>query len=423
MIKNMIRSSTNLHTFSKEIIKPSYPTPQHLKTYNLSIMDKLLYRNYIPLVLFFPSSAEKVGEKLRQLKHSLSETLTAYYPFAGSMVKSRAYVDCNDDGVEFQESEIKCTLPEYLEKYEEDHNRVNMIFPPGSVWSAFDNNSNPMIVRVNYFDCGGIAVAVCASHRIADSCTLANFLNYWGAVSRQSGEQILPHIVSSPWSNDGFAEPPLVAPDYSLTRKRFVFKNTELAKLKAKVCSSDGQNPTRLEFLTALFYKCCIAVDIAKTGSFQPSLLFLPINMRLKMDPQLPKTTLGNWIYREDVEIKTESELQWSSVLDGIKKSKKNVEGMKELNGIEMLTRFGDFAENNYKFYNCSSLCSMNLYNVNFGWGNPVQIVLADAHYEDSFTLFDIPTGDGIEVLTSFHEQELLKNQIHKELHALASFD
>nr|GFB64762.1 acylsugar acyltransferase 3-like [Tanacetum cinerariifolium] len=133
MISSLVRfgSRRKLHTIvSREIMKPSSPTPSHLKTYNLSMFDQLAPDAYVPLVIFYPNYSNidlNSRLKLLDMKKSLSQTLTQYYPFA---------------------------------------------------------------VQVNQFACGGIAVAVSLSHKIADGSSLCNFFNDWAVMTRlRSWEQ------------------------------------------------------------------------------------------------------------------------------------------------------------------------------------------------------------------------------------------
>ncbi|KAL3497725.1 hypothetical protein ACH5RR_040457 [Cinchona calisaya] len=94
---------------SKDLIKPSSPTPKHLKTYNLSVLDQLSPRFYYPIVLFYPALDSKNSCNIKdissRLKKSLSEALTHYYPFAGQ-ISGKDFIVCNDEGVDFYEARI-----------------------------------------------------------------------------------------------------------------------------------------------------------------------------------------------------------------------------------------------------------------------------------------------------------------------------
>lgn len=42
-----------------------------------------------------------------------------------------------------------------------------------------DKDREITVVQVNFFECGGIVVGVCISHKIVDGATLASFLSAW----------------------------------------------------------------------------------------------------------------------------------------------------------------------------------------------------------------------------------------------------
>ena len=136
MIKLLRYSKRQLHTIvSRDIIKPSSPTPCHLKTYNLSLFDRIMVNAYMPVVAFYPSSSvyQSSLDKTLELKNSLSHTLTQYYPFAGKMKKiSPTYVDCNDEGVEFIEACNDSSLSDFLQHSE--HEDFNKLFPNDLIW-------------------------------------------------------------------------------------------------------------------------------------------------------------------------------------------------------------------------------------------------------------------------------------------------
>jgi hypothetical protein len=76
----------------------------------------------MPFVLFYPheSSANFSNlERHDRFKKSLSEVLTHFYPLAGR-VKEKLYVDCNDEGVHYEEfREERETIGREKRMYEE----------------------------------------------------------------------------------------------------------------------------------------------------------------------------------------------------------------------------------------------------------------------------------------------------------------
>lgn len=74
-----------LHLDSTRTIKPSYPTPAGLKNFKLIFFDQLVATLPAPVGLVYPSSTDHLYQKIsscKQLKKSLSLTLTEMYPLA-----------------------------------------------------------------------------------------------------------------------------------------------------------------------------------------------------------------------------------------------------------------------------------------------------------------------------------------------------
>ncbi|KAI3992376.1 hypothetical protein MKX01_013243, partial [Papaver californicum] len=94
---------------SKESIKPSSPTPNHLKIFNLSFLDQLAPPIYVNILLYYFHNAKKIiNADVRRsvLKKSLAETLTKLYPLAGKIIDDKFIVDCNDEGVDYIETKV-----------------------------------------------------------------------------------------------------------------------------------------------------------------------------------------------------------------------------------------------------------------------------------------------------------------------------
>ncbi|WJX47042.1 shikimate O-hydroxycinnamoyltransferase [Trifolium repens] len=99
---------------SRETIKPSSPTPSHLRIYPLSFLDNIAVRKYIPLLYFYNQTKDNDQNfKISQLRKSLSQLLSKYYPFAGRL-EDKITIECNDHGVSFLVTKIKNQLSEIL---------------------------------------------------------------------------------------------------------------------------------------------------------------------------------------------------------------------------------------------------------------------------------------------------------------------
>ncbi|RVW93264.1 Pelargonidin 3-O-(6-caffeoylglucoside) 5-O-(6-O-malonylglucoside) 4'''-malonyltransferase [Vitis vinifera] len=77
---------------STKLIKPSSPTPSHLRTLKLSPIDQLFTHTAKPSTSYYysadsSSSRSEDVERRTRLETSLSETLTRFYPLAGRYIK------------------------------------------------------------------------------------------------------------------------------------------------------------------------------------------------------------------------------------------------------------------------------------------------------------------------------------------------
>ncbi|XVF43804.1 hypothetical protein PTKIN_Ptkin02bG0070000 [Pterospermum kingtungense] len=177
---------------SKEIIKPSTPTAHQLRHYQLSSLDQCNLPVYNHLVLFYPTKNDNVQidnikNILNHLKLSVSEALTYFYPLAGR-IKDNSFVDCNDEGIPFSTKSGP---------------KRNKLYP-----FALDAAAElPMGIQFNSFDCRGMGINLCISHKIGDVLSYFTFQNTWAAVTRGDQKKIvLPESVSAKLF------PPLITP-------------------------------------------------------------------------------------------------------------------------------------------------------------------------------------------------------------------
>lgn len=101
----------HIHICKQEWIKPAIPTSKENGKLPLSDWDVVMYKSYIPLLLFYPNfnkSADFMETSF--LLHSLRQVLVDFYPLAGRLIdigNGRDEIHCNDTGVLFQVSNIK----------------------------------------------------------------------------------------------------------------------------------------------------------------------------------------------------------------------------------------------------------------------------------------------------------------------------
>ncbi|XP_059636010.1 acyltransferase Pun1-like [Cornus florida] len=438
---------------SREVIKPSSPTPHHLRNYKLSLLDQFASHYYVPRVLFYsnnniacdsPPICTNANNKSHQLQKSLSEILTLYYPFAGILKDDGASIDCNDEGVEFLKAQIDSQLCDILKQ--PTFEALRSMFPS----DLQGNNSSYkgrslVVIQVSHFACGGMAIGVCMSHKIADGSTMANFLKDWATTAR--GHEIVPspHFISLS-SGSSPIDDPLIQGETKMGKvssvtRRFVFDASKLAELKAVITceSAEIDNPSRVEVVTALLYKCAMAASKANSRSTsRPSILRQVANMRPKMVPPLPENSVGNFAWHFDISVADDEEVNLHGLVGQLRESRtkfynKYAENVTVNEWLLVVREF--FKEvkelferkrtNNVDFYISNSMCRYPFYKVDFGWGKPIWVYGggANATRKNIFSLVDSNKEGGIEAWVSLGEMEMSVFERDEELLSFAQLN
>ncbi|XP_050206876.1 stemmadenine O-acetyltransferase-like [Mercurialis annua] len=406
----------------RETIRPSSPTPENRKILNLSLLDQLLPNTYTPLLLFYPANdGDHLDrhEKLEKLKKSLSDTLTHFYPFAGRL-KDNTSIDCNDQGAEFIEARIDFPLSEFFRN--PDIPMLNCLLP-----AAAENPEaaagNLLIVQATFFDCSGLAVGICISHKMTDAATLSTFTECWSATAHTGssrtvtppmfmGSSIFPHMdISIPHNQID-----LKLKNYR--SRRLVFTGSKISALRAKLASETALEPTRVEAVAGLLWKTALAAVRSRLGCSRTSIWALMINMRTRLAPPLPENSAGNCVGYIAPKMIDEDHCALE-LKQLIYKIRKEMEGFsknyaKKLQGEgasqEICGSYKEFGElamrNEVEFYICTSWCRFRLYDTDFGWGKPAWVSTTTGMMSNVIVFMDTRDGDGIEAQLNLREEE-----------------
>lgn len=426
-----------VETFHTEAIKPSSPTPFNLKTFKLSLLDQITPPAYIPLIFWYTGNTaadhnhfREAEERSRLLKKSLSETLTWFYPFAGRI--SHCLVDCNDEGVDYIEARVNCRLHDILEP---PKGELMKKFLPIQTESTEAATGRLLLVKVNFFECGGMAIGVSISHKIADLYTLSKFVNTWAAITRGSSEAaVFPEFGCAasflPPPEDVSSTKPAMEFKYQKAAvRRFVFDASKISKLKAHAASETVPQPTRVEAVAALLWKCTMAAS----PSTSTSVLRQVVNLRKRLNPPLPENSVGYLVSYFTVRTRESTGTELQSLVkqlrDGIRKF--NEKYVKKLQGSDAVSTIFEAAKevgnlsrrDDIKFYNNLSWCRFDVYGADFGWGKPIWVSVAGAGVPNIFLLMDTRDGEGIEAWVSLNESEMGSFERNEELLAFASMN
>ncbi|XP_071719250.1 epi-neemfruitin B synthase L1AT-like [Rutidosis leptorrhynchoides] len=423
-----------IHTIvSRDIIKPSSPTPSHSKTYNLAFTDQLAVNAFIPVIVLYPSSSvyQSSHDKTLELKNSLSQTLTSFYPFAGRMKYTNpTFVDCNDEGVVFIEASNTSSLSNFLQQRE--YKDLDQLFPDDLICfksnHKYDEKSSicPLAVQVSHFACGGVAVAISLSHKICDASSTLNFLKHWAAVNHKdttSSSIVNPNFISHEHKTCKALPSnryPLVGDHVTQT---FVFSNAKLNDLKAKVTTMtiDSKqpitNPTRLEVLTWLIFKCKLAASKkTKSLAFKNNIFLSSLNLRDKLKEKLPETTIGNLVGYVVLPISNnhDGDVVPDEFINELRRTKLKVKNLRNLEAFfDRMKSEVDYSEGVKSYYLFSSICGFPLYTIDFGWGKPIKATIYCGTSRNFTLLLDTPDGNGkaLKLLPKTIELGSLKSQ------------
>ncbi|KAH0777149.1 hypothetical protein KY290_008560 [Solanum tuberosum] len=75
--------------------------------------------------------------------------------------------------------------------------RPDLAFPPGLFWKNVphaNDGGRLSVAQLSHFDCGGMAMSVCMSHKVGDARSAFSFLKDWATITREfpSGELSCP---------------------------------------------------------------------------------------------------------------------------------------------------------------------------------------------------------------------------------------
>ncbi|TKY51596.1 Vinorine synthase [Spatholobus suberectus] len=359
---------------SRETIKPSLPTPDDHRFFQLSLFDQLQLITYLPMVLFYPKK-EGLSEPSHicaQLKRSLSETLTIFYPVAGRR-KDHTFITCNDEGALYLEAKV-------------NHNMVEFLTPPKL---EFLNK----LLHVSLIRCTQI-------EKPYPKYLYNLFQTTWAAICRGSREE-----VQCPDFNSASSFLPPVdhlslhdhvdqnnedsSAQKMCTTRRFVFIAESINTLRAEAKDDDDDEsskpPTRYETLAAFIWKhMTLACKKESRDSTRPALAIHIVNMRRRMGEPISKYTIGNILWpvmvfcetvnadtgvRYLVSIAREKFGKLSRELLLRVKSDPNILGSTQCvdlpQGIETRSPIPVVL---------TSWCGLNFSELDFGWGKPLWI-------------------------------------------------
>lgn len=385
-LTNQFNMYLDVQTISKEIIKPSSPTPQHLQTMQLSSLDQTAPQIYTHIILFYNSTDQIPLE----LKTSLSHTLVHFYPLAGRIKLSASntlHVDCNDEGIEFMEAQTEADFQSFLADPPID--QFDKLLPIKV--TEFRWVEDPLVaVQLNMFRNKGLALGISMSHLIADGASIALFLNSWAKIARginlaaSETPQFDAAAVFPPQRLTRQPPPASTSRTGNIAIKRFIVSAHALQRLR-KGGHQHTQPPTRVEAVSSLVWRCLNRLRVS-AGSLMTS-----VNLRKKMS-ELSDNSFGNL---------------WIGVVAAAEESMRSAVMSVDEGYVRGRERSGWGSEGAQVSWIFSSWCRISLYRSDFGWGEPVWVGCGIRDMKDVCILIDARDEEGIEVWLWLEREEM----------------
>ncbi|XP_057767471.1 stemmadenine O-acetyltransferase-like [Salvia miltiorrhiza] len=410
----------------KEVIRPSSPTPTHLRDFKLSFIDERIPHFHGPLIIYYSlNENEKMKQQQQEmvgrLKSSLSDALVKFYPLAGRM-KGQIFVDCNDDGILYVEAEADGRILDII-KSDPQSGLLDKL-TPFITTGTLSTVEEPLAVQITSFICGGIALGMCISHRIADHHSLSSFTKCWAAIARRDHSQPI-----SPVFNSAALFPPRNTPDFrpnftspsvhplapKLAMKAFLFAPAAVNALKSQI--TNIANPSRVEAVTAFLWSRCAAACRSDL-----SVACHPVNIRGKV-PDLREHSFGNlfqMIFAENcrhgggtswIELAGKLRAAFGALDDGYVARLLGERGH-ELAKENFMEISKHLARENVEVFRFSSLCRFPVYEADFGWGKPAWVSYAGAPNKNCVFLFEsVDMRGGVEAWVVMTRQAMERLQ------------
>ncbi|KAL1531701.1 shikimate O-hydroxycinnamoyltransferase [Salvia divinorum] len=389
------------------IVKPSSPTPPASKIHKLSFFDQMQPPIYIPLIFLYENNQSSQQQEIsKRLRQSLSEILAIFYPIAGTVVQN-SHVDCDDAGAEFVEARVHAPLSHITE-----NPNFEKLVKQLSATAAGAVAARNLSVKASFFECGGFAVGVSLSHKLADGASAAAFARAWADTCRGEASGIIhpshgqTHLSVHPSFDMALHFPPSPRPSLhpgvpseKIATRRLVFDKEKVEKIrKLEASRSEVKDPTRVEAVSALLWRSFIAAH-KESGTGTASFPAVhAVNLRPRAG--LPDRAFGNCI----VFVAAALSLDEGEDGDAVSRLRAAIRGVGEdfVNGavkdeklLRMMDESGDALR---EPGSCvfSSWVRFGLYEVDFGWGKPAR-VFSVFPYLNAVLLVESPAGDGIE--------------------------
>ncbi|CAI0440968.1 unnamed protein product [Linum tenue] len=456
---------------SESMIKPSSPTPPHLRRFKLSLFDLITPPEYYATFVSFYRAPPAAASQHRHhvvLRDSLSKALSHFYPLAGRLElvwgpdggwgpTPSSFVNCNDEGVLYVEAEADQDMAEFLGDtvpVSEAQLLSQQLGPPRPRVVCPRSSSSQVVylaaVKTTVFRCGGIAVGVSVSHVVADAQVTGMLLKKWAAFAvggtTTTADRGYAHDAAASLFQ---AEESIISGTRSYMRElsekaaanrlgavanqRFVFTREAISALKTEARSEQVPDPSRTAAISGLIWKAANDASRETAGAAAAtSVLLSVVNLRPRLKVPLQDYPMGNvlWVAAAAATLHIDGNGDDRQVLkqlvklvkgsvaevdgDFVEKLQGGTKAHHELQKLLIASWSSNSSINSStRQYNLSSILRNGMNEVDFGWGKPLWVrflwLTDEPPGRDNVVLMEATAGDdgAVEALVSLDEREM----------------
>ncbi|CAN0916542.1 Stemmadenine O-acetyltransferase [Linum grandiflorum] len=322
---------------------------------------------------------------------------------------------------------------------------LNNLLPFKTFCSVPETDAPQTGFQVNMFECGGLALGLCSSHKSHDGIVVSAFLKVWAAISMNRPDKIVaPDFVGGPLTFP--ATKSMLHRYVSLAKavwfenggnpvtRRFLFVGESIAKLRAIARGEMIEQPTRAEAVSAFLWKFIIL----SSKSQKHSVLTQSVDLRRvikKNHPPLTSQSFGNLVLFSDAKYSGphDKPIRIDHLAGLIRAGVNELVNVDYLNKgskaiFEYYDRQAEIEDENTHVINFACWHGFGFSKTDFGWGPPVWVGLggatgdhnASSYCSNSIVLIE-SGGDGIEAWVTLEEDVMSELELDPDFLLFAS--